>query len=160
MDIEIFVIGFGIFLAILFSWSFRSLTEEKWQIIGAMPVKKNPQGDWTGINFPYYGFFNASACTLAAAIFLLLLGAVYVTLEIAVIFFITLMAVCIPAARIVAYLVEKKRYTFSIGGASFVGMMITPWLVVMMTSVFDSWANSGIQAMTVLAAISTFPNTS
>jgi hypothetical protein len=154
MEIEIFVAGVAVFLAILFSWSFSTLTKEKWQIIGAIPVKKNPQGDWTGINLTYYGFFNAWACTLAAAIFFLLLGAVYVPLKIAVIFFITLMVVCMPAARIIAYLVEKKRYTFSIGGASFVGMIIAPWLVVSMTSLFDSWADSGIQVITVLAALS------
>jgi hypothetical protein len=153
MDIEIFVAGVAVFLAILFSWSFNTLTKEKWQIIGAIPVKKNPQGDWTGINLTYYGFFNAWACTLAAAIFFLLLGAVYVPLKIAVIFFIILMVVCMPAARIIAYLVEKKRYTFSIGGASFVGMIIAPWMVLIMTALFDSWAKSGIQVITVLAAL-------
>jgi hypothetical protein len=154
MGIEIFVIIFGILLTILFGWSFSSLPKEKWQIIGAIPVKKTLQGDWTGINFTYYGFFNACACTLAAAVFLQLMGAVGIPLKIAVFFFIILMAICLPAARIIAYLVEKKRYTFSIGGASFVGMIITPWLVAGMTSLLDSWANSGIQVVTVLAALS------
>jgi hypothetical protein len=153
MDIEIFVTGFGIFLAILLVWSFRTLTKEQWQIIGAVPVKKNPRGGWTGINFTYYGFFNASACTLAAAIFLLLLGAASVQMKVAVIFFVSLMAICLPAARIVAYLVEKKRYTFSIGGASFIGMIITPWLVVCMRFLFNGWANAGIQVIIVLAAL-------
>jgi hypothetical protein len=154
MDIELFVTSLGVFLAILFSWSFNTLTKEKWQIIGAMPVKKNPQGDWTGINFTYYGFFNAWACALAAAIFLLLLGAVYVPVKIALAFFIALMVVCLPAARVIAYLVEKKRYTFSIGGASFAGMIIASGLVVSFTSLSDSWASSGIQVVTVLAALS------
>jgi hypothetical protein len=154
MEIKIFVTGLGIFLAVLFIWSFSTLTKERWQIIGAVPVKKNPQGDWTGVNFTYYGFFNACACTLAAAILLLLLGAVQVPLKITVIFFLILMAVCMPAARLVAYLVEKKWYTISIGGAVFVGIILTPWLVVSMRSVFDSWTNSGIQAIPVLAALS------
>jgi hypothetical protein len=153
MDIEIFIISFGVLLAILFSWSFLTLTKERWQIIGAIPVKKNPLGDWTGINLTYYGFFNAWACLVAAAIFLLLLGAAYVPAKIAAIFFILLMTVCMPAARMIACLVEKKRYTFTIGGASFVGMIIAPWLVVCMTFLSDSWANSGIQVMTVLAAL-------
>jgi hypothetical protein len=39
-------------------------------------------------DFTYYGFFNACACTLAAFIFLLLLGAVNVPLEMAAAFFI------------------------------------------------------------------------
>jgi hypothetical protein len=153
MDIEIFVAGFGILLTILFIWSFNTLTKEKWQIIGAMPVKKNSQGDWIGMNFTYYGFFNACACTLAATVFLLLMMTVNIPLKMAVIFFIILMAICMPAARIVAYLVEKKRYTFSIGGASFVGMILTPWLIVSLTSLFEGWANSGIEAITVLTAL-------
>jgi hypothetical protein len=151
---EIFVIGLSVVFAILFSWSFNTLTREKWQIIGAVPVRKNPQGDWIGINFTYYGFFNASACTLATAIFLLLMGAVQVPLKMAGIFYVLLMGICLPAARIVAYLVEKKRFTFSIGGASFVGMIVAPALILFMKTVFDSWAESGIQAITVLAAIS------
>jgi Prolipoprotein diacylglyceryl transferase len=154
MDIEIFITGLGIFLAVLFMWSFSTLPKERWQIIGAVPVRKNPQGGWTGVNFTYYGFFNACACTLAASIFLLLLGAVQVPLKITVVFFIILMAVCLPAARLVAYLVEKRWYTFSIGGAAFVGIVFTPWLVVSMRSVFESWTNSGIQAIPVLAALS------
>jgi hypothetical protein len=151
---EIFVAGLGIFLVVLFMWSFSTLTKENWQIIGSIPVKKNPAGDWTGINFTYYGFFNASACTLAAGIFLLLLASVHVPLKIAVAFFILLMMFCLPAARITAYFVEKKRFTFSIGGASFVGMIIAPLLVAAATSMFESWAASGIQVIPILAALS------
>ena len=154
MDVELFVTGLGIFLAVLFVWSFSTLTKERWQIIGAVPVKKNPQGDWTGINFTYYGFFNACACTLATVIFLLLLGSMQVPLKITVVFFVILMAVCMPSARLVAYLVEKKWYTFSIGGAAFVGIIFTPWLVVGLRSAFDSWANSSLRVISVLAALS------
>jgi hypothetical protein len=155
MAIEIFVLGAAVFLAILFVWSFNSLPAEKWQIIGAVPVKKNSQGDWKGINFTYYGFFNACACLLAASIFLMLLGAVYIPLNIAVTFFIMLMLVCMPAAKIMAYIVERKRYTFSIGGASFIGIVITPLLVFGMRHFFNnSWATPGMQVMTVMAALS------
>jgi hypothetical protein len=154
MGFEIFITIFGVFLAILFIWSFNTLTKEKWQIIGSIPVKKNPRGDWTGINFTYYGFFNAWAYTLGIMMFLLLQGAVHVPLKVTVIFFITLLTICMPASRILAYLVEKKRYTFSIAGASFVGIIITPWLVMSMVSLFQSWANSGIQIITILAALS------
>jgi hypothetical protein len=153
IDIEIFVVTFGVILAIVFGWSFNMLTKEKWQIIGTIPVKKNSNGDWTGVNFTYYGFFNACACTLAAAIFFLMLGAVSIPLELSAVYFILLMAICMPAAKIIAYLVENKRYTFSIGGASFVGMILTPWLVVGFTSLFNNWANVGFEAMTVLAAL-------
>jgi hypothetical protein len=154
MEIEIFVISFGIFLALLFGWSFNALPKEKWQIIGAIPVNKTPQGDWNGINFTYYGFFNASACTLATAIFLLLLSTIDIPLKIAIVFFIILMTICLPAARIIAYLVERKRYTFSIGGASFVGMIVAPWLIVILRTLFRSWADFGNPVIAVLAAIS------
>jgi len=154
MEIELLVAGLGIFLALLFVWSFSTLTQERWQIIGAVPVSKNPQGDWTGVNFTYYGFFNACACTLAAVLFLLQLGALQVPLKITVVFFILLMSVCLPAARLVAYLVERKWYTFSIGGAVFVGIIFAPWLLVGMQAVFDSWERSGLQAISVLAALS------
>ncbi|MGD8293322.1 MAG: prolipoprotein diacylglyceryl transferase [Desulfobacterales bacterium] len=154
IDIEIFVVTVGVILAIVFGWSFNMLTKEKWQIIGTVPVEKNSNGDWTGINFTYYGFFNACACTLAATIFFLMLGAVSIPLEVTAAYFILVMTICMPAAKIIAYLVEKKRYTFSIGGAAFVGMILTPWLVVGLTPLFDSWASAGIEVMTILAALS------
>jgi hypothetical protein len=153
MEIEIFVVSLAILLAVLFTWSFNTLTKEKWQIIGTVPVEKNAQGNWNGINFTFYGFFNAFAITLAVTIFVLLLGAIDVPQIITVIFFIVLLAICLPAARVMAYFVEKKRFTFSVGGSSFVGMILTPLLVVSMRSLFDAWTTSGFQVITVLAAL-------
>jgi hypothetical protein len=153
MEIEIFVISLAIFLAVVFTWSFNTLTKEKWQIIGTVPVKKDAVGNWSGINFTFYGFFNACAITLAVAIFVLLLGAMHVPQKMAVIFIIILLSICLPAARGMAYLVEKKRFTLSVGGASFVGILITPWLVMIMTSLFATWTSSGFQIITVMAAL-------
>ncbi len=40
-----------------------------------------------------------------------------------------ILSVCIPAARLVAMTVEKKRHTFTIGGASCIGILLAPWVV-------------------------------
>ena len=37
-----------------------------------------------------------------------------------------ILMLCVPSAKWIAYLVEKKKHTFSIGGASFCGLVAMP----------------------------------
>ncbi len=43
-----------------------------------------------------------------------------------------MLSFCIPASRLVARLVEKKAHTFTVGGAVFVGVLMAPWIVVVL----------------------------
>ncbi|MCK7579501.1 MAG: phosphatidylserine decarboxylase [Chromatiales bacterium] len=42
---------------------------------------------------------------------------------------IAVLGVSVPASRLVAWLVERKSATFSVGGAAFVGILVAPWAV-------------------------------
>lgn len=48
---------------------------------------------------------------------------------------------------------EKKPHTFSVGAASFVGIVISPWLVTGMARVAGQWSAVRIDAMAVVAAL-------
>jgi hypothetical protein len=73
----------------------------------------------------------------------------------AILFMVIIMAICMPASRFMAYLVEKKRYNFSVGGAIFIGMLVAPWLVIALRNLFDSWSAEGTQVIIIMAALAT-----
>jgi prolipoprotein diacylglyceryltransferase len=60
-----------------------------------------------------------------------------------------------PAARIVAGWVEKKRYTFSVAGASFVGLLLAPPAVLAVNGVFGAWLGFSIPVLAAMAALTT-----
>src|SRR5215510_14513610 len=117
------------FFSSLFYWAFRNLPAEHWQIIAAVPFKRRDDGTWHGVNLTYYGFFNATACVFSCATILMLMGSVKVSLAATLAITCLLLIICFPAAKIVARLVERKSSTFTIGGASFVGILLLPWII-------------------------------
>jgi hypothetical protein len=58
-----------------------------------------------------------------------LVGTIGAAFEITMLNLALLLAICYPASSIVARLVEGKQHTFTIGGASFVGFLLLPWLI-------------------------------
>ncbi len=121
----------ALLLAILLVWGFKNLPKEKWQILAAVPGTKRDDGAWTGTNFTYYGFFNAVAVVFATCVMIVATGAVSVPLSGILVVAGTVFAATLPAAGMVARLVEKKTSAFSIGGASFVGVIVAPWAVLL-----------------------------
>jgi len=105
------------------------LPKENWQILACLPQRKDANGIWRGINLTYYGFFNATACLFAVILFLLMAGSLGITFTGSLSVAIAVMAICMSASRFIARLVEKKQNTFSVGGASFVGILITPCII-------------------------------
>jgi hypothetical protein len=150
MSSELFLVTLAALFAALFAWAFRTLPREHWQILAAVPQRKNETGDWQGVNLTFYGFFQAASNALAVAVMFVLLGAVGVTpvATLSLVFFVFLL--CWPAARIVARVVEKKAHTFTIGGALFVGVMATPWIIVLLNQSLNS--GSRIPVLPALAA--------
>ncbi len=73
MNNEAFVLLLAAFFSVLFVWSFKTLPKEQWQIIASMPIKKSGVG-WEGLNFTYYGFFNANSYLLSVVLAFILLG--------------------------------------------------------------------------------------
>lgn len=129
MQNEIFLLGLGIGCALLLAWGFKTLPQERWQILAAIPVLKHGDGAWRGVNLTFYGLFTANALTVAAILLVIMLGSLGLSLREVGIVLLPLFSLCIPAARLVARIVEKKQYTFTVAGAFFVGLIVAPWLV-------------------------------
>ncbi len=120
------VLGLGAGLAVALGLAFRALPGERWQIAAAIPLAPDGEGGWQGLNLTWYGLLQATALTAAAACFLFLLGSLGQGVFAGLALLLPLLSLCLPAARLVARLVEKKPFTFTVGGASFVGLVLAP----------------------------------
>jgi len=141
-------------MAFTFKWAFRALPDEHWQIIGSFPFRRLPGGQWQGWNLTWYGFFNAVAVISAICLFLILMGSVSTPLMASLSMLTLLLAACLPAARVIAFLIEKKKNTFTVGGASFVGILIAPWIIFLVKIASEKWWGIEFSVMHVLAALS------
>jgi hypothetical protein len=112
--------------ALLLGWACRTLPEEKWQVLAAVPLLREGPGVFKGFNLTYYGFFSASAQTAAAGAVLFLMGSVGQESLATVLALAPVMGVGLVAARVVARVVEKKPRTFTVGGAFFVALFLAP----------------------------------
>ena len=151
---ELFVLSLAIALAFVFRWAFRNLPRENWQIIASMPRDKLGTGEWRGKNLTYYGFFTAGAYLFAVATVFILLGAISVSATVIIVIVFIVLGVCIPCSSLIARLVEKKKHTFSVGGASFAGILLTPWIAMTADAAMNRWTGMRLPAMPVLAALS------
>jgi len=147
----IFILSLGGILFFLFRWGFKSLPAENWQILASLPREKQENGVWKGLNLTYYGFFNATALGLAVTIWVTLLGSLGVSLLKTALIGIPLVLLGFLASRLIARWVEKKRFTSTIGGASFVIILLSPAVVALGERILP---NPPVHTLTVLAAIS------
>lgn len=154
MHDEIFILILYLVIAFTFRWAFQTLPDEKWQIIGSFPLRRLPDGRWQGWNLTWYGFFNATAVVLATCLYLILMGSLSASPAPSLLLLILVLAVCLPAAKIMAYLIEKKSGTFTVGGASFVGIVITPWLIWLVNLAGHLGFGPTLPVIPTLAAIS------
>lgn len=150
---ELFVLGLTLMFSLILAWGFKALPSERWQILAAVPRRKHPGGEWQGENFTFYGVFNANAYVLGVMIFIVLMGSIATPIAPLLLITAAIMGICIPASRIVARIVEKKQYTFTVGGASFVGILISPWMVTAVNLALEKWMASPIAVMTFMAAL-------
>lgn len=153
MSPELFVGALGLAIAITFAWGFRSLTKERWQFLASYPVSREPDGSWKGVNLTWYGVFGAVAAVAASMLAAVLLGAIDIPLSASLMMVGALLAICLPAARIVARIVEGRRHTFTVGGASFVGLVLTPLLVRGMDQWVAPYFGTRMPVVPVLAAL-------
>jgi hypothetical protein len=152
---ELFTIAIAAFLSIFLAWGFKRLPAEKWQFIASVPIKKQGNGTWAGFNLTYYGFFSATAYLIATAILCILLGAISVPPKMMLMMAVCILGPCVPASRFIAKLVEKKNFTFSVQGASFVGILIAPWTIVFLDQVMGGHSHVRLDVIVVLSAIIT-----
>ena len=126
MENVIFVLCISTGIFFLFRYAFHLLPQERWQILAVLPHQKVSQHQWNGVNLTYYGLFVATAVTVAVGHFMVLLGSIGISMTKMVLLTSILLSFCIPASKILAKWIEKKFSTFTIGGASFVGIILAP----------------------------------
>ena len=121
-----FLLVLATLFVFVFRWAFRTLPNENWQFIASVPVNKDSSDSWSGRNYTYYGFWQAMAAISGISIVLVLIGAIGIPTIMTVAIVTLMVIVCVPASKIVAIIVEKKKGTFTVGGATFVGMLTAP----------------------------------
>ncbi|MFN2436913.1 MAG: prolipoprotein diacylglyceryl transferase family protein [Desulfotignum sp.] len=149
----IFIIGMGMVAAGSLWWGFRHLPREQWQIMAVLPRRKKGQG-WQGLNLTYYGVLCANAYTFAVVVFLILTTAARISLPGLCVFITAVLAVCLPASRIIARVVEKKKGTLTVGGAVFVGILVSPPLVLLINRIFEPVMAHPLHPLVLLSAVS------
>lgn len=150
-----FILVLGSILGLLYFWAFKHLPRERWQILGTIPIRKQPDGQWQGLNLTYYGLINACAVTFALVMTFVLLAAVGLPPAVIAILCCGLLVFCAPGAKWVAYLVERKKHTFTIGGAAFCGMVGSPLLLMVFNPFLARWGLPGLPVLPIIAAMAT-----
>lgn len=150
---EIFLITLAGVITFLFSWAFRTLPGEGWQIAACLPGRKRPDGIWKGVNLTYYGFFNAWAYLFAIVMFLIMMGSLGITRLGVLSTVLPVLCICMLSARYIARWVEKKYHTFSVGAASFVGIVIAPWIILFTNMTLGKWWMFHIPTVETMAAM-------
>jgi hypothetical protein len=153
MNDILFLAAAAFFLVNLLGWGFKHLPNERWQMLAVVPFKKEGNRSWHGVNLTYYGFFIATSQLISVVLLLILLGSMSISYEATMIAVILVLLFSLPAARGIARIVEKKRHTFTIGGASFVGILVAPWAIAATNWMLDS-PDRVLPTIPVLAAMS------
>jgi len=143
----------GLIFAALFVWGFRVLPRERWQMLAAIPLHKEEQGQWRGLNLTYYGFLLATATAIASLYGLILLQSTSMCLPGVIAVFLLIFAISLPASKILARIVEKKLHTFTVGGAFFCGLLFAPWAILAVNLVLRLAGAPELNLLVVLAAL-------
>lgn len=151
----LFVLGLALLLFPMMVWGFKTLPQEKWQIIASLPKMKREHGDWHGMNLTWYGILSANAYAFAVMIFMVLMGAVGAPVAGVLAVTAILLAICIPASTLVAKVIEKRSYTLTVGGASFVGIVAAPWVIAFVNGAIGSRMGFSVPMLEMMAAAST-----
>lgn len=148
------LIGLCLLIGLLFKWGFSHLPDERWQFFACMPVKRFNGKEWTGVNFTFYGLIIATAYVFSLVILIVLLGSLSFPVIGITLMLLVIVTVTTPAARFIARWVEKKPSTFTVGGASFVGITAGPWLMELTNATAGKWLDFNLPVMIVLSACS------
>lgn len=153
MNRETFVALLGLGFALLLAWGFRTLPGERWQILATIPLGKDGNGAWRGVNLTYYGLLSATAYAVALVVLFILSGSVGVPPLAVLALGLATLSVCVPAAHVVARIVEGKRHTFSVAGAFFVAVPLAPVLLSAADRIFAHRLGHGLPLLPLLAAM-------
>ncbi|HVO66971.1 MAG TPA: prolipoprotein diacylglyceryl transferase family protein [Syntrophales bacterium] len=151
MENEIFLSILAVLSVSLLLWGFKVLPDERWQIMATVPIRKIDQDRWDGVNLTYYGVFSANAYLASIVIMLILFGAIKIDIRATFVLILVMLVFCLPMARILAMVVERKAHTRTVGGAVFVGILVAPLAIMIVNQIMGPVVS--IPIMPALAAL-------
>ena len=125
----IFTVSLGVFFSAVYTAAFRVLPAEQWQVVASIPLHKNSSNTWHGVNVTFYGLLTSSGYTIAFMIFILMMTAGGVQLKSLLLLSTCILVMFIPSAKIMAFIIEKKKHTITIGGGVFIMFISAPWII-------------------------------
>jgi hypothetical protein len=149
MSEEVLVACVGLVFLFLLIWAFRTLPTEGWQILASVPVAKTGSHRWKGFNITFYGVFVSLATVMAVSTLITLTSAILIPVGITILVTALTLVVGFSASKIVAVLVEKKRHTFTVSGASFAGILAIPIIL----ATVNHFLNRGASSISVIPFI-------
>ena len=153
MTDELFVLSLGLLLASIVHWAVKRLPDERWQFLASVPIVKDVRGHWHGLNFTYYGLLTANTLVFGVALLIVLFGALHIPTTLALSVILVVLSVCLPAAKWIARVVERKPCTFTIAGAFFVGILVAPAVIYCFNAFLPSLGVRPIPVIPALAAV-------
>lgn len=154
MNEWLFLILASVFFAVCISLGWRYLPGERWQILATVPWTRRSDTTWNGINLTSYGLLIATAALISIIFVLLLTGSTGTPLPPVLITLLLAVVICVPASRLIARWVEKKPHTFTVGGAFFCGLVVTPILILLVNTGCRTMLAPPLDITIMLAAIS------
>ena len=137
--------------------AYTILPRERWQIIATIPTKKSaaPHGHscWHGTNLTYYGALLASGSLFGTMVFFLLLGALGIPFWAIIGLILGVMSCSVTAAKLLAMAVEKKRNTFTVGGAAIAGLVSMPPAVAAYNGLAPHFQTEPVSLIPVMGAL-------
>ena len=153
MTEALFLLTTAVFFALAITCGWRYLPSDRFQVLATVPIRQNEDRRWQGINFTWYGLILASSAVVGL-IFVLILGrAANMPMVPLLALLMLIVGLCVPASRWIARLVEKKWYTFTIGGSFFCGLVLAPLLILLINGVCWLTATPFLNGQIVLAAL-------
>ncbi|HVN70499.1 MAG TPA: prolipoprotein diacylglyceryl transferase family protein [Desulfomonilia bacterium] len=138
------------FLVVFSWWGFTRLPKERWQFMASVPVMK--AGDsWEGINLTWYGFFFATSTAFAVGLLYCLLRAISLPAYSIMLLVVFMLPSCMLASRLITIVVEGKLHGFTVGGATFVGIVMAPWAIMVLR--WSGLFERRVDPVAVLAAL-------
>jgi hypothetical protein len=154
MNEWLFLLFATLLFAVFIFTGWRLLPGGRWQMLAIVPWTRRSDGTWNGINLTSYGLLIATAALISFVFVLLLTGSTGTSLTPVLVTLLLAVAICVPASRLIAGWVEKKPHTFTVGGAFFCGLAVTPVLILLVNTGCWIMTAPPLDITMMLAAIS------
>jgi len=150
---NLFITTLSLLVFFLVYIGIRYFPSERFQFLATIPYKPLSEGKWFSLNITFYGLFNAIAYTIGSMVVAVLLLSVGVTFfEIALIMVIIFL-ICIPASKIIAYIIEKNKTGFTVGGAVFIGVLVSPLAIYLGLFLSSNKSNFTLLFLPIISAM-------